>query len=263
MPSWFTKAFKNTAAEEADVTEEPRSVKTLAELDALKPAEPRRVVQAPIMAESGEGDAAAPEGGIRIRSRMEKDYQTVLFMVDRPVLKGYSAYFDDEDEAAEKSPLAAALFQVAGVQAVLFHHANITLTFGDLYNEAWEDRAREAGAIMRAFLEDEKPVMAESFWESMPGEEEIASRIQSVIDGEINPGIASHSGVITLNRVVGNTVYITMGGGCQGCAASTITLRQGVHYAFRNSVPEVGAILDETDHAAGTNPYFSELPAGM
>jgi Fe-S cluster biogenesis protein NfuA len=84
-----------------------------------------------------------------------------------------------------------------------------------------------------------------------------------VIDLEINPGIAAHSGVITLERVIGNTAFIKMGGGCQGCAASTITLREGVHKAFRDAAPQVGAILDETDHTAGSNPFYRNLPAGM
>jgi Fe/S biogenesis protein NfuA len=57
--------------------------------------------------------------------------------------------------------------------------------------------------------------------------------------------------------VRGNSVYISMGGGCQGCSAADQTLKQGIHQAFRNAVPQVGAIYDETDHSAGTNPYFS------
>lgn len=262
MPSWFSKAFKSSEPEPPQAAEEKRTVKTLDDLDALKPAEPRRVVQAPVLADT-EDEEVQGGSGIHIRARMEKDYQTILFMLDRPILKGYSAYFDDEDEADARSPLAAALFTIEGVQTVLFHHANVTLTFADLYNEPWEDRAREAGNMIRGFLEEDRPVMDTSYWDAMPSEEEIASRIQSVIDSQINPGIASHSGVITLNRVTGNTVYITMGGGCQGCAASSVTLRQGVHYAFRSEVPMVGAILDETDHAAGTNPYYSEMPVGM
>jgi Fe-S cluster biogenesis protein NfuA len=54
-----------------------------------------------------------------------------------------------------------------------------------------------------------------------------------------------------------------MGGGCQGCAASSITLRQGVEQSFRAAVPHLGALLDETDHTAGANPFFTELPVGM
>ena len=90
-----------------------------------------------------------------------------------------------------------------------------------------------------------------------------SGELQRVIDEEINPGIASHSGVITLNRVNGNTIYITMGGGCQGCAASSVTLRSGVEGSFRKEVPQLGAVLDETDHQSGVNPFFREMPAGM
>jgi Fe-S cluster biogenesis protein NfuA len=54
-----------------------------------------------------------------------------------------------------------------------------------------------------------------------------------------------------------------MGGGCQGCAASSITLRSGVEGMFREVMPHLGALLDETDHEAGSNPFFKELPAGM
>ena len=52
------------------------------------------------------------------------------------------------------------------------------------------------------------------------------------------------------------SVTIEMGGGCQGCSAADLTLKQGIHSAFRKAAPYVGAIYDETDHAAGLNPYY-------
>ena len=54
----------------------------------------------------------------------------------------------------------------------------------------------------------------------------------------------------------GNSIYIEMGGGCQGCSAADVTLKEGIHRSFRDAVPGVGAIYDDTDHAAGENPYF-------
>ena len=69
--------------------------------------------------------------------------------------------------------------------------------------------------------------------------------------------VAGHGGRITLTAVTGNTVTIEMGGGCQGCSAADLTLKQGIHSAFRKAAPYVGAIYDETDHAAGSNPYYS------
>ncbi len=53
------------------------------------------------------------------------------------------------------------------------------------------------------------------------------------------------------------TAYISMGGGCVGCAQVDVTLRQGVEVAIKQSVPEIVAIVDTTDHASGTNPYYT------
>ena len=88
----------------------------------------------------------------------------------------------------------------------------------------------------------------------------LAARIQAVLAAEINPAIASHGGSITLVGVEGTEIYLEMGGGCQGCAMSRMTLRQGVERMVRQAVPEVTVIHDVTDHSSGENPFF-EGPA--
>ncbi|MCY3546100.1 MAG: NifU family protein [Gemmatimonadetes bacterium] len=85
----------------------------------------------------------------------------------------------------------------------------------------------------------------------------LAERVSHVLDTEINPAIAAHGGVINLVDVQGTEIFIEMAGGCQGCAMSRMTLRQGVERMVSQSVPEVTAIHDVTDHASGENPYFS------
>lgn len=85
----------------------------------------------------------------------------------------------------------------------------------------------------------------------------LAERVQEVLDLQVNPQIASHGGKILLRGVEGTEILIEMTGGCQGCAMSRATLRQGVERMIGESVPEVTAIHDVTDHAAGENPYFS------
>jgi len=84
----------------------------------------------------------------------------------------------------------------------------------------------------------------------------IARAVQDVIDRQINPGVGSHGGVVTLVDVREGTAYLRFGGGCQGCAAVDVTLRQGVETAIRNAVPAIRAIEDATDHAAGSSPYY-------
>ena len=84
----------------------------------------------------------------------------------------------------------------------------------------------------------------------------LADRVQQVVDEVINPGIAAHGGFVELVDVSEDTVYLRMGGGCQGCAASAATLRQGIERMVRQEVPQIENIIDVTDHTAGANPYY-------
>ena len=87
---------------------------------------------------------------------------------------------------------------------------------------------------------------------------DLAERVQLILDEQVNPSIASHGGQINLVDVKGTEVFMEMTGGCQGCAASRMTLRQGVERMIREHVPEVTEIHDVTDHDAGENPYFTD-----
>jgi Fe/S biogenesis protein NfuA len=87
-------------------------------------------------------------------------------------------------------------------------------------------------------------------------EGDLADRVRAILDRQVNPGIAAHGGTITLVDVRGTEVYLQMSGGCQGCAMSRMTLRQGVERMLRQSVPEITEVHDVTDHESGANPYF-------
>ncbi len=85
---------------------------------------------------------------------------------------------------------------------------------------------------------------------------EIADRVRDVLDAQVNPAIAAHGGMVSLVDVENTDVYVEMSGGCQGCALSSMTLRQGVERMLREAVPELTAVHDITDHASGDNPYL-------
>jgi len=86
---------------------------------------------------------------------------------------------------------------------------------------------------------------------------DIAEKVQQLLDQQINPALASHGGFATLAGVEGDKVYVTMGGGCQGCAVSAMTLRDGITRSIKESIPEVSEVIDTTDHEAGENPFYS------
>jgi Fe/S biogenesis protein NfuA len=86
---------------------------------------------------------------------------------------------------------------------------------------------------------------------------ELPEKIQAVLDQAINPMLASHGGNATLVGVDGDKAIITMGGGCQGCAASAQTLRDGITTMLKEALPEISEVVDATDHTAGENPFYS------
>lgn len=85
----------------------------------------------------------------------------------------------------------------------------------------------------------------------------LADRVRQVLDQRVNPAVASHGGEITLVDVDGDDVYLELGGGCQGCGMARVTLRQGVEKMLKEAIPEIGQVVDVTDHAAGANPYYA------
>ena len=84
-----------------------------------------------------------------------------------------------------------------------------------------------------------------------------AQKIQELIDERINPAVAAHGGQIDLLNVEDETIYIHMGGGCQGCGMANVTLKHGIEAMIQEVFPEIKQVIDTTDHASGTNPYYS------
>ncbi len=85
---------------------------------------------------------------------------------------------------------------------------------------------------------------------------DMALRVIAVLEEQINPSIAAHGGRAELVSVVEGTAYLRLGGGCQGCGMAKVTLSQGIEVALRDEIPELVGVVDVTDHASGTNPFF-------
>ncbi|HJP31986.1 MAG TPA: NifU family protein [Candidatus Latescibacteria bacterium] len=90
---------------------------------------------------------------------------------------------------------------------------------------------------------------------------DLLSRVQTVLDERINPSVSGHGGRVSLIDLRDKTVFLQLEGGCQGCGMADVTLKQGIEVMIKESVPEIEAIYDVTDHANGKNPYYKE-PVG-
>jgi Fe/S biogenesis protein NfuA len=85
---------------------------------------------------------------------------------------------------------------------------------------------------------------------------ELEDQVQQLLDERINPAIASHGGIAQLVAVEDGPADVRLAGGCQGCGMATVTVSQGIEAAITAALPEIVRVVDVTDHASGTNPYF-------
>ena len=86
--------------------------------------------------------------------------------------------------------------------------------------------------------------------------DDISVAVAEVIQTDVSPMVASHGGTVELLGVDGDKAVIAFGGGCQGCGMVDVTLKQGVEVMMKESVPDIVAIHDATDHDSGSNPYY-------
>jgi Fe/S biogenesis protein NfuA len=94
--------------------------------------------------------------------------------------------------------------------------------------------------------------------EGLTSDDELSAKVRQLVADEVNPALAVHGGFVTyVGHDGAGTVYMTMGGGCHGCSMSRMTMLDGVQTMLAESVPEVTAVKDLTDHTTGENPYYS------
>jgi Fe/S biogenesis protein NfuA len=84
----------------------------------------------------------------------------------------------------------------------------------------------------------------------------VAQKVQEVIDTKVLPVVGAHGGWVELDRVDGDTAYVHLGGGCQGCSSASFTLSQGIESVITTEVAEIEHVVDETDHGAGSQPFY-------
>jgi Fe-S cluster biogenesis protein NfuA len=178
---------------------------------------------------------------------------TCKFTVDRPVYAGGAAYFGNR-QAAGLSPLAQRIFEIPEVENILIAENQVTVTKSGI--DPWPAIGKRIGAKIREHIRSNDPAVSDQYIDAMLPESEIRKKVQNLLEKEINPALGMHGGWVELLDVKKNSVYLKLGGGCQGCGSANMTLKMGIEKAIREQIPEVGEVLDATDHAAGRNPYY-------
>ena len=193
--------------------------------------------------------------GIRAETSLT-DPDTCKFTVNRTLHPGGPFFFGNKERAAG-SPLGERLFALSGVDNVLI--AESVVTIGKQPGASWSGLKAAIGTEIRTQLLTGVPAILEmAAYASTQGrsDAELGEVVQQLLDKEVNRSIANHGGKISLVEVREGKLFITMSGGCQGCASSQVTLRQGFEVMVKRVAPEIVEIVDATDHAAGKEPFY-------
>ncbi len=190
----------------------------------------------------------------RIRAQVSlRDPATMRFILDAPVQQGRAASFD---APTDEAPLARDLFAIDGVVHVQVTGETILVTRATSHD--WRVLKGPIAAAIRAVLDSTDQPLGDGAATPTTAKRdaELLSSITKLLDAKTNPSIASHGGHVRAESVENGTVYLRMSGGCQGCASSAVTLRQGVETMLRAALPTIHEIVDVTDHANGQRPYY-------
>ena len=118
----------------------------------------------------------------------------------------------------------------------------------------------QIGALIRHYVDTEAVVefVSEGPDDTRPepGTESLESSVRRLLNTRINPAVATHGGEIKLDSVAGGVAHLSLHGGCQGCAMADVTVRQGIEVLLKEALPELIAVVDDTDHSQGDDPYF-------
>jgi Fe-S cluster biogenesis protein NfuA len=185
------------------------------------------------------------------------DNHRCKFVVSQPLHAAGVRRFASADEA-KGSPLAEAIFAIpAGGVTEVIVSGNIVTVVKD--NPApWQAVGKAVGAAIRAAAASGAPSVAAKAAPAAGAVDDdvLYEQVAKVFDEQVNPMVARHGGRVELIDVQDAVVMLRMGGGCQGCGMADVTLRQGIEGMLSQLVPAVRGIVDITDHATGSNPYF-------
>ena len=188
----------------------------------------------------------------RIRAQASASDPDVMgFVLETPIKEGSSCRI----EASRNVPLGQALFALHGIDRVEVNGATIWVKKQTDAN--WETLKPGIAEAIRAVLDSTDAPLGECAPEDTTPDKTLAEAVEKLLNQQVNPAVAAHGGHISAEKVERGTVYLRMSGGCQGCAASAATLREGVERMLRAALPQIVQIVDVTDHEAGKNPFYA------
>jgi len=192
---------------------------------------------------------------VMIYTEQTPNPESLKFVTNKMLYKG-TADFRTEDLAKEWSPLAVALFELPYVKGVYISNNFVTLSKEMNYN--WEDVKDRGKEFIKAYIEEEKPIINEGFEEAMAkieaenskyqytgDEAELVKKIKELINTYVKPAVEMDGGNIEFKSFNEGVVSVVLQGSCSGCPSSTVTLKSGIEGMLKRMVPQVTEVVAE------------------
>lgn len=184
--------------------------------------------------------SGSEQGEVYVSLEFTPNPNTLKYSVNRQLLERGAVNFLNSADAQAKSPLAAKLFEVPGIAAVMIGRNFVTVTKTE--EGDWDLVHKKSSSIIEEVLNRGEPLLlgesAENGHKGASGND-IEDRIREILDREIRPAVAMDGGDITFEKFEAGVVYVYMQGSCSGCPSSTATLKMGIETRLKEMIPEV------------------------
>lgn len=186
------------------------------------------------------------------------DKVTCKFNIDKQIAT--SDFAVESASAAGFSPVAKKLFGFPWVDKIRVGENYVELTKKDWVE--WDVIVEPLMGLLEehfsstAKLEEPLPVPKSATASTVSGGSTEETAIRAFLENQVNPSLAMHGGFVELKSFEDSAAFLSMGGGCQGCASSQATMFDGIENALKNEFPFVQKVVDVTDHAQGSNPFY-------
>lgn len=153
-------------------------------------------------------------------------------------------FFNSNEEALQKSSLAAKIFQIGNIEAVFYGTDFITVTKSE--ETHWSLLKPEILMVIMDHLVAGMPIFDEQqnlFKEiDTDGMSDVEKQIVEIIETRVRPSVAMDGGDIIYQGFENGVVYLQLRGACSGCPSSSITLKNGIESMLKHFVPEVQSV---------------------
>lgn len=187
----------------------------------------------------------APKRAVNLYLEANPNPNSLKFVANYMLVpEGESFDFPDK-AAAEHAPLALELFELSYVERVFFMSNFVTVTKAE--DKEWEEIKEELKAIIKNYLEQDKPLITK-FSETTQAaieESEIERNIKNILDEYVRPAVEQDGGAISFHSYNEGVVKVLLQGSCSGCPSATITLKAGIENLLKRMVPEVTTVEAE------------------